>query len=125
MIFSRKVDSSNSVIQIYSVKQQFISEAPLSNIRYQVKFFRTYKKYYQKVSKTTCLLRKFRPILPRVFLLTVYKTFIRSRLDYTNIVCDQDYNSTFHNKLKSVQQSACLIYQENICSNALFVQGFV
>lgn len=59
------------------------------------------------------------------FSLYVYKTFIRSRLDYTDIVYDQDYNSTFHNKLKSVKQSACLIYQENICSNALFVQGFV
>ena len=54
------------------------------------------------------LLRKFHQILLRSPLLTIYNTFIRSRLDYANIICDQAYNSTFHDKLESIQYSACL-----------------
>ena len=51
------------------------------------------------------LLRKFQQILPRSTLLTIYKTFIRSRLD---IIYDQAYNSAFHDKLESIQYNACL-----------------
>ena len=41
-------------------------------------------------------------------LLTIYKTFIRSRLDYADIIYDQAYNSAFYNKLESIQYNACL-----------------
>ena len=54
------------------------------------------------------LLHKFQQILPRSTLLTIYKTFIRSRLDYADIVYDQAYNSAFHDKLESIQYNACL-----------------
>ena len=54
------------------------------------------------------LLRKFQQILPRSSLLTIYKTFIRSRLDYADIIYDQAYNSAFHEKPESVQYNACL-----------------
>ena len=54
------------------------------------------------------LLHKFQQILPRLSLLTIYKTFIRSRLDYADIIYDQAYNSTFHDKLESIQYNACL-----------------
>ena len=37
-----------------------------------------------KISKTMGLLRKFQQILPRSTLLTIYKTFIRSPLDYAD-----------------------------------------
>ena len=54
------------------------------------------------------LLRKFQQICPRSSLLTIYKTFIRSRLDYADIIYDQAYNSAFHDKLESIQYNACL-----------------
>ena len=54
------------------------------------------------------LLRKFQQILPRSSLLTIYKTFIRSRLDYADINYDQAYNSAFHDKLESIQYNARL-----------------
>ena len=54
------------------------------------------------------LLRKFQQILPRLTLLTIYKTFLRSRLDYAGIIYDQAYNSAFHDKLESIQYNACL-----------------
>ena len=44
---AQEIASFNSFIQLYSVKQQFISETPWFNIRYKVKLFGTYKKYYQ------------------------------------------------------------------------------
>ena len=62
----------------------------------------------KKISRTMGLLRKFQQILPRSTLLTIYKTFIRSRLDYADIVYDQAYNSAFHDKLESIQYNACL-----------------
>ena len=54
------------------------------------------------------LLRKFQQILPRSFLRTIYKTFIRGRLDYADIINGQAYNSAFHDKLESIQYNACL-----------------
>ena len=53
-------------------------------------------------------LRKFQQMLPRSSLLTTYKNFIRSRLDYADIIYDQAYISTSYNKLESVQYNACL-----------------
>ena len=54
------------------------------------------------------LLRRFQPILPRSSLLTIYKTFIRSQLDFADAIYDQACNSSFHEKLESVQYNACL-----------------
>ena len=66
------------------------------------------KSITKKISKTMGLLRKFQQILPRSTLLTIYKTFIRSRLDYADIIYDQAYNSAVHDKLESIQYNACL-----------------
>ena len=54
------------------------------------------------------LLRKFKQILPRSSLLTIYKTFIRSLLDYADISYGQTYNSVFYDKRESVQYNPCL-----------------
>ena len=54
---------------------------------------------------TVCEVRKF---YFRVSLLTMYKTFIRSQLDYADVIYDQAYNSSFHEKLESLQHNACL-----------------
>ena len=67
------------------------------------------KKYYHKISKTISLLRKIQQILPSSSPLTIYKTFIRSRLDYADIIYDQAYNSAFHDKLESIQYNAGLV----------------
>ena len=58
------------------------------------------------------LLRRFQPILPRSSLLTIYKTFIRSQLDFADAIYDQAYNSSFHEKLESLQYNACLAITE-------------
>ena len=37
----------------------------------------------------------------------VYKAFIRPHLDYGDILYDQGYNMSFHQKLESIQYDAC------------------
>ena len=54
------------------------------------------------------LLRIFQPILPRSFLLTIHKAFIRSQLDFADVIYDQACNSSFHEKLESIKYNACL-----------------
>ena len=61
-----------------------------------------------KVNKTIGLLRKLHNILPRSALLTIYKSFIRPHLDYGDIIYDQAYNASFHQKLELLQYNACL-----------------
>ena len=61
-----------------------------------------------KVNKTIGLLWKLQKTLPRRVVMTMYKTFVRPHLDYGDIIYDQGYNETFHQKLESIQYNACL-----------------
>ena len=62
-----------------------------------------------KISKTIGFIRKFLPILPRISLHTIHKTFVRPHLDYGDLIHDQTYNPSFYRKHESVQYSACLV----------------
>ena len=66
------------------------------------------KMILNKVNKTIGLLRKLHDILPRSALLTIYKSFIRPHLDYGDIIYDQAYNTSFHQKLDLLQYNASL-----------------
>ena len=59
-----------------------------------------------KVNKTIGLLCKLQNIPPRSALLTIYKSFIRPHLDYGDIIYDQAYNASFHQKLELLQYNA-------------------
>ena len=61
-----------------------------------------------KVSKTVGLVPKVQKTLPRSPLITIYKSFIRSHLNYGDIIYDQPYNDSFHQKLESIQCNAGL-----------------
>ena len=67
-----------------------------------------------KVNKTIGLLRKLHNILPRSALFTIYKSFIRPLLDYGDIIYNQPYNASFHQKLELLQYNACLTITEAI-----------
>ena len=47
--------------------------------------------------------------LSRKQLLTIYKTFVRSHLNYADIIYDKPFNDTFKEKLEKGQYSAALI----------------
>ena len=59
-------------------------------------------------NKSTGLLRKLQKYLPRQSLVTTYKSFIRSHLDYGDVMFDQAYNKSFHKSLESLQYNASL-----------------
>ena len=61
-----------------------------------------------KVNKSIGLLRKFQSVLSRSSLPTIYKTFIRSHLEYADVVYDKSYKSPFHEKLELIQYNAAL-----------------
>ena len=46
--------------------------------------------------------------LPRNFLLTIYKSFIRPHLDYSDIIYDQPNNESFCTKIECIQYNAAL-----------------
>ena len=111
VIFSRKIKTLLHPTLLFN-------KLPLSNNLFQkhlgltldikLNFSEHIKSITKKISKTMGLLRKFQQILPRSSLLTIYKTFIRSQLDYADIIYDQAYNSAFHDKLESIQYNAYL-----------------
>ena len=74
----------------------------------QLKFDDYIKMVFRKISKTIGLLRNLRNFLPRAALITIYKAFIRSHLDYGDILYDEAYNMSFHQKLESSQYNVCL-----------------
>ena len=49
-----------------------------------------------KVNETIGSTRKLQKTLPRQSLLTIYKVFVRSHLDYGNVTFEQSYNASFH-----------------------------
>ena len=44
----------------------------------------------------------------------MYKAFARPHLDFGNMIYDEAYNKTFHQKLESVQYNACLALSGDI-----------
>ena len=52
-------------------------------------------------------MRKLRKTLPIPVLMTMYKAFVRPHLDYGDMIYDEAFNETFHQKLESIQYSAC------------------
>ena len=66
------------------------------------------KNIYSKVNKATGLLRKLHNTLPRLPLLRIYKSFIRSHLDDGEIIYDQAYTASFHQKIESVRYNSAL-----------------
>ena len=67
-----------------------------------------YKTVLSKTNRTIGLLRKLQNLQPREALITIYKAFGRPRLDYVDVLFDQAFNATSHEKLKSIQYNACL-----------------
>ena len=59
------------------------------------------KNIYSKFNKTIGLLRKLHNTLPRLPLITIYKSFVRPHLDYGDMIYDQIYTAS----IRSIQLS--------------------
>ena len=60
------------------------------------------------VNKLTNTLRKLYYYMPRDSLVTIYKSFIRPHLYYADVIFDKPSNTTFSNRIESVQYNAAL-----------------
>ena len=58
------------------------------------------KTNFQKTNKTKGLLRKLHTLLPRAPLTTIYNSFIRPHLDYSDMIYDQTVIFRFNKKRK-------------------------
>ena len=66
------------------------------------------KTILSETNRTLGRLRKIQSLLPRAALITIYKAFVRPHLDYGDVLYDQAFNVSFHEKLESTQYNACL-----------------
>ena len=99
VIFSRNLQilthsplRPNNKTVTQSVTQEYLVMFMDTNLDFQGQL----KNILNKVNKTIGLLRKLHNTLPRLPLLTIYKSFIRPRLDYGAIIYDQAYSISFH-----------------------------
>ena len=73
----------------------------------QLTFCEHLKMLRSKINKTIGLLQKFWNLLPISALITIYKAFVRPRLDDGYIIHDEAYNASFHHKLELLQDIVC------------------
>ena len=66
------------------------------------------KTIFQKTDKTIGLLHKLQTLLPSTPLTIIYKSFIRSHLDYGDMIYDQTFNMSFQQKMENIRHNAIL-----------------
>ena len=108
IILSRKTKKSHPSLRF---NNSIVSQTPYQKhlgifLDTQLTFEEHMKVITTKVNKTIGLLRKLQKTLPRPVLMTMYKAFVRLHLYYGDIIHDQAYNATFHQKLESIQYNA-------------------
>ena len=111
VIFSRKLQKSNHPSVTFngtSVTQSEIQKHLGIFLDSKLDFKEHIQNVLNKVSKTIVLLRKLRKVLPRPPLITIYKSFLRPHLDYGDVIYDQAYNISFHQKQGSIQYNLTL-----------------
>ena len=85
--------NDNIVSQTYSQKRLGVI------LDFKLTFEEHLNNVLAKVNKVVGLLCKLRNILPRTLLITIYKAFIWSHLDYGDVLYDQAFNNSFKEKL--------------------------
>ena len=109
VIFSRKPQKSthpalsfNNNIVNQSVTQKHLGMLLDNKLDFQGHL----KSILNKVNKTIGLLRKLHNTVPRLSLLTIYKSFKSPHLDYGDIIYDQTYSASLHQR--SIQYNSAL-----------------
>ena len=54
-------------------------------------------------------MKKLSPFQSRKTLLTIYKPFVRSNIDYADIIHDKPFNESFKTKIEMIQYGAALV----------------
>ena len=69
---------------------------------------------FKKINKTINLLCKLQNNLPRVPLVTIFKLLVRPHLHYRDILYDETFNNSFHERLELIQYNAVLAITRTI-----------
>ena len=105
LIFSRKVQTTNHPPLFFN--ENVVPKTTLQKhlgmfLDSKLNFSEHLKTIFQKTNKTIGLLRKLQTLLPRARLITIYKSFIRSHLDYGDVIYDQTFNMSFQQKMETI-----------------------
>ena len=65
--------------------------------------------FFNKCNKIIGMMKKLSPSVSRQSLLTIYKSFFRTILDYADIIYDKPYKGSFIEEIERVQYNACLV----------------
>ena len=95
VIFSRKIKKPSHPVLIFSNNQ--VIQTPYQKhlgllLDEKLNFGKHLRYIANKVNTSIGLLRKFQKCLARRSSVTIYKSFIRSHLDYGDVIFDQAYN---------------------------------
>ena len=83
---------------------EHIQKHPDLILDFKLSFFDREKN--KKTTKVDSFIRKMDVLLPRSSLLTLYKSFVRPHLDYSDVIYYQPSNSRLPNKVETVQHRA-------------------
>ena len=109
VIFSRKVKKTSHPLLNFNnkyVKQVQFQKHLGVYLEDKLGFREHLRNTFKKLNRIISLLRKLRHNLPTVPLVTIYNFFLRPHLDYGDILFDQTFNNSFHEKLESIQYNA-------------------
>ena len=106
VIFSRKI--KNNIHSLLVFNNDIVSQANSQKhlgitLDFELTFEEHLLKLFKKNSKNIGLLHKLQTLLPRTTFITIYKVFVRPHLDYGDILYDQAFNSSFHDRLAPVK----------------------
>ena len=111
VVFSRKLNKSSHL-------KIFFNNAPVVCASWQkylgmfldesLNFSYHIKEKMPKAIKGIGIIKKFRKTLPRHALITICKSFVRSFLDYSDIIYDQPKNENLNQKIERIQYNAPL-----------------
>ena len=120
-IFSRKIKKTSQPPLNFnnnSVKQVQFQKHLGVYLEDKLGFREHFRNIFEMANRTICLLCKLQNISPRAPLVTIYKSFIRPHLDYGDILYDQVFNNSFHEKLESIQYNAAFAITVTIRGNS-------
>ena len=109
MIYNQKAE--NRVILSFLSKYRYLRELPKTCWNFFchiIRFTKHLSNISKKINKTLGLLRNILSILPKSSLLIIIRWFERRLSDYGDIIYDESYNASFHQRIKSLQRSIAL-----------------
>ena len=86
-----------------SLKRVQTSQTLRINTGLKLNFHENISSILSKVNKLNPVLWKLQTVLSRHSLLTIYNAFIRTHLDYNDVICDKTFNESWHKKLESAR----------------------